>query len=171
MDNLDRGQVENETEEMRKTREEILAKSPPPKFFKMRAQMLKQGRSDKQVAKSDLLSARVKVYASGGENGLHNHSGEDHMHIVLQGSACFYGPRGEESHIKQYEGIMLPKGAFYRFHCTSQEPLVLLRLAARRHDGKPGRANIYGDTLNADSEENGKGQVIPIDGMWWGAKE
>lgn len=171
MDSLDRGQVEDETEEMRRRREEILAGSPPPNFFKMRAEMLKEGRSDKVLAKSDWLSARLKVYASGGENGLHNHSGEDHMHIVMQGSACFYGPRGEETHIKQFEGVMLPKGAFYRFHATSQEPLVLLRIAARRPDGKMGRANVYGEPLKADSAENGKIAPVPLPGIFWGAKE
>ena len=55
MDNLDRGQVDNETDEMRRAREEILAKAPPPTFFKLRAQMLKDGRSDQQVAKADFL--------------------------------------------------------------------------------------------------------------------
>lgn len=170
MDNLDRGQVDNETDEMRRAREEILAKAPPPTFFKLRAQMLKDGRSDQQVAKADFLSARVKVYASGGENGLHTHTGEDHMHIVMQGSACFFGPHGEEAHVGQYEGVMLPRGAFYRFQCTSKEPLVLLRVAARRLDGANGRINVYGKPLPGESDENGKLPPVPVPGVFWGAK-
>ena len=47
------------------------------------------------------------------------------MHLILQGSAVFYGPRGEERHCGLYEGVMLPKGCFYRFQATSEEPLVM----------------------------------------------
>src|SRR5438309_11473014 len=113
LDTIDRGQVAKETDELRRKREAVLADSPPPSFFKLRAQMLKQGRSNQTVAKTDHLLLNLKVYAGGGENGLHNHSDEDHAHLILQGSAVFYGPRGEERHCGQYEGIMLPKGCFY----------------------------------------------------------
>ena len=111
LDLVDRGAVANETEERRRKREVVLAKSPPPTFFKLRAQMLQQGRSNQVVAKTDHLQLNLKVYAGGGENGLHNHSDEDHVHLILQGSAVFYGPRGEERHCGLYEGILLPKWA------------------------------------------------------------
>ena len=34
----------------------------------------------------------IKVYASGGENTLHAHNNEDHMFVILQGTAIFHGP-------------------------------------------------------------------------------
>ncbi len=125
LDQVDRGAVADETPEMAGKREAMLAKSPPPTFFKLRAQMLKQGRSNQVVAATEHLKLGLKVYAGGGENGLHNHSDEDHIHLILQGSAVFFGPRGEELHCGQYEGILLPRGSFYRFQATSEEPLVL----------------------------------------------
>lgn len=171
VDVLDRGKVDNETEEMRKTREEIIANSPKPQFFKLRAQLLDQGRSNQWPAETENMSINLKVYAGGGENGLHNHTGEDHFHLVLSGSACFYGPNGEEKHCGPYEGVMLPSGCYYRFLATSKEPLVLLRVGCRVGDGKLGRFNVYGKPLKTDSKENGRVQMIPREGAYWGAPE
>ena len=170
LDLIDRGAVANETEEMRKKREAILADSAPASFFKLRAQLLKQGRSNQTVAKTDHLHLNLKVYAGGGENGLHNHSDEDHVHLVMQGSAVFYGPRGEERECGQYEGILLPKGSFYRFQATSEEPLVLLRISAKV-PGVKSRTNIYGEPLVNSSKANGQVPMIPLEGQFWGADE
>jgi mannose-6-phosphate isomerase-like protein (cupin superfamily) len=172
VDVLDTGQLENESDEMRQKRESTLASSPPPSFFKLRAQLLKKGRSTELVSDTDNMRVHIKVYASGGENGLHNHTDEDHFHLVLEGSARFFGPRGEEVNCDRYEGIMLPAGSFYRFYATSEEPLVLLRVGCKApstsvHD----RINIYGDPLPTDSPENGKGEVIARPGEFWGAAE
>ena len=82
LDTVDKGQVEKETEEMRKAREEMVAKSPPPQIFKLRAELLKQGRSNQTVADTGNMWVNLKVYASGGENGLHNHTNQDHFHLV-----------------------------------------------------------------------------------------
>ena len=170
LDEIDRGAVASETEEMRRKREAVLADSPPPAFFKLRAQMLKQGRSNQTVAKTDHLHLNLKVYAGGGENGLHNHSDEDHVHLILQGSAVFYGPRGEERHCGLYEGVLLPKGCFYRFQATSTEPLVLLRISAKV-PGVKARTNIYGEPLLNSSKANGRVPMIPLEGQFWGAAE
>jgi mannose-6-phosphate isomerase-like protein (cupin superfamily) len=171
-DVLDTGQLENESDEMRQKREATLAASPPPSIFKLRAQLLKQGRSTELVSSTDNMRVHIKVYASGGENGLHNHTDEDHFHLVLEGSARFFGPRGEELECSRYEGIMLPAGSFYRFYATSDEPLVLLRVGCKApstsvHD----RINIYGDPLPTDSVENGRVEVIARPGEFWGAAE
>lgn len=172
LDELDRGQVENETEEMRKKREAILAASPPPQFFKLRAQLLKKGRTTDLVSSTDNMRVHIKVYASGGENGLHNHTDEDHFHLVLEGSARFYGPRGEEVDCNKYEGIMLPAGSYYRFNATSDEPLVLLRVGCKTEPkGGADRINIYGDPIPTESAGNGQVEVIPRPGEFWGAAE
>ena len=170
-DVIDRGRAAGETDSMRATREAVIASSPPPQFFKLRAPVLADGRSNQTVAETDNMYVNLKVYASGGENGLHNHSDEDHFHLVMSGRACFYGPRGEEHHLGPYEGIMIPVGCFYRFHAVGDEPLVLLRVAA--HVGPRadhGRYNVYGEPLPSESKENGHKNPVVIDGVFWGAK-
>ena len=96
LDGIDKGRLAAETDEMRKIREENIENSPPAQVFKLRAEKLKQGRSNQRVADTGNMWVNLKVYASGGENGLHNHTDQDHFHLVLNGKACFYGPRGEE---------------------------------------------------------------------------
>ncbi len=171
LDGVDRGQVENETEEMRLKREAILAKSPPAQPFRLRAEMVKKGRTNQIVAETKNMQVNLKVYAGGGENGLHNHTDEDHFHLVLQGSARFYGPRGETLDCGQYEGIMLPSGSFYRFNATCEEPLILLRVGANTPmtEEHP-RYNVYGDPLPADTKANGRVEVVLDKGNFWGAK-
>ena len=52
-----------------------MAIEAPPKaqVFSLKTPLLSEGRSNLQVAATDLLKLRVKVYAEGGENGLHTH--------------------------------------------------------------------------------------------------
>ena len=52
--------------------------------------LLSAGRTDTVVARSDDMTARVKVYAEGGENATHTHLNEDHLFFVLQGEATFF---------------------------------------------------------------------------------
>src|SRR6266568_3252506 len=70
----------------RSARADTKATAKKPSFFKMRAQLLDQGRTNTALARTDNMWATLKVYASGGENGLHTHPHEDHTFIVLQGS-------------------------------------------------------------------------------------
>ena len=65
--------------------------------FSLKAQMLDQGRTDTVLAATEDLSVRLKVYASGGENGLHAHVDEDHVFVILQGSAKFSGRMRKKS--------------------------------------------------------------------------
>jgi mannose-6-phosphate isomerase-like protein (cupin superfamily) len=129
--------------------------------FTLRAPLLDQGRSDTTVASTDNMVARLKVYASGGENGLHTHPHEDHMFLILAGSARFYDKDGNETDVPTHSGIMLPAGAYYRFEATSKEPLVLMRVGCRTSDkSMSGRLNIEGKPMPGDSKENK--QVEPI---------
>src|SRR5437879_395278 len=70
-----------------------------------RSQMLEKGRTNTLLAKTDNMSAILKVYASGGENGLHTHPNEDHTFIVLQGSARYYDADGGHTDIGRHEEI------------------------------------------------------------------
>jgi mannose-6-phosphate isomerase-like protein (cupin superfamily) len=126
--------------------------------FKMRARLLEQGRANIPVAATEDMSVMVKVYASGGENGLHAHPIEDHTFIILQGAATFYDEEGEMATLHANEGILVPKGSLYRFHSVESEgPLVMLRVGTPNMalHGKTGtRTNAKGEYMQGDSEEN-----------------
>lgn len=123
-----------------------LSEETKPEFFSLRTQLVSDGRNINPLAETDNLWAWIKVYASGGENTLHAHKNEDHMFLVLDGEATFFGPGDTERRVTRNEGLMLPAGTLYRFCCTSEEPLVLLRVGARAHDGDL-RDRVGGDGL------------------------
>ena len=136
-----------------------------PHVFSLKGQLLDQGRTDSVLASTDDLTIRLKIYASGGENELHAHPTEDHAFMILQGSARFYGPSDETIELGKYEGIMLPKGKFYKFFATSEEPLVMIRVGNPSHDkmkrmGGPSRINIDGKEMVGHSKENKHVEVI-----------
>jgi len=112
--------------------------------------------------------ATLKVYASGGENGLHTHPNEDHAFIVLQGSARYYDADGGHTDVGKHEGIMLPAGAYYWFEATSKEPLVLVRVGCRvGAQDASGRLNIRGEPMPGDSKENKRVPVVVRDGEFF----
>ncbi len=137
-------------------RQRALAKNTGATVFKMSAQLLDQGRTDTPLCATEGMTARLKVYASGGENALHAHPHEDHMFIVLQGSARFHDSDGELASLGANEGIMLPKGSYYRFHATSDEPLVLLRVGTPNQGPQvnPKRVDPAGEPMVGDSKAN-----------------
>ena len=146
------------------------AEDTKPSVFKVKGKLLDQGRTDTPLATTDELTIRLKIYASGGENELHAHPFEDHSFILLQGSAKFYGPEGETIELGPYEGIMLPKGSFYRFHATSDEPLVLLRVGTPNQIPKlsPNRIDPAGKPMGGDSKTNNSEFVRFRDGEYFG---
>jgi mannose-6-phosphate isomerase-like protein (cupin superfamily) len=152
----------------RSTRADIKATAKKPSFYKLRAQMLDQGRTNTALARTENMWATLKVYASGGENGLHTHPNEDHTFIVLQGSARYYDADGGYTDVGKHEGIMLPAGAYYWFEATSREPLVMVRIGCRA--GPPDaahRLNIRGEPMPGDSRENKRVPVVYRDGEFF----
>ncbi|PPR15014.1 MAG: hypothetical protein CFH37_01595 [Alphaproteobacteria bacterium MarineAlpha9_Bin7] len=142
-----------------------------PTTFSLKAQLLDRGRTDTVLAATEDLSVRLKIYASGGENEFHAHVDEDHVFVLLQGSARFYGPDGETIDLKAHQGILMPKGMFYRFHATSEdECLVLLRIGTPnfQKQAKDDRLGMNGEPLISDSEENRTQPVIFKDGIFFG---
>lgn len=142
-----------------------------PTLFSMKAQMLDQGRTDTVLAATEDLSVRLKVYASGGENELHAHPDEDHVFVILQGSARFYGPDGETQDVAANQGFMMPKGMLYRFHATSEdECLVMLRVGTPNFQGqaKDDRIGRDGKPLVGDSTENRTMPVLFKEGVFFG---
>ena len=140
-----------------------------PEFFDMGIQLMSQGRSHRAMFRTGALDARMKTYASGGENGLHAHMDEDHAFIVMQGSATFYGPNGESKEVGVHEGIMLPMGSFYYFNASGGEPLVILRLASpvSGNEHLPPRMKPDGTPLLGSDKGNKKADPIFIDGEFF----
>ena len=103
---------------------------PLPQVFAVTTPLLEQGRSDYILAATDRLRIVIKCYASGGENYLHTHTEEDHTFVVLQGQATFRGPGGVMAVVGPNEGVLVPRGAYYSFQSSADEPLVLLRAGA-----------------------------------------
>src|SRR5262245_31321256 len=90
--------------------------------------LLEQGTTYDPLATAENLWTSIKVYASGGENALHSHGGEDHIFIVLQGKATFTFADGRAQIVGLNEGVMIPKNVQYKFEADERENLVLLRV-------------------------------------------
>ena len=136
--------------------------------YRVRAPLLKEGRMDTVMAETDNMQVRVKVYAQGGENALHTHLDQDHTFVVLQGQARFWDETGAEQVYGRNEGIMLPRGAYYRFESCGDVPLVMLRVAAR--NGKrtgDDRIGPDGKSLPGDSAENFHVEPVVIEGAFY----
>ena len=140
---------------------------PKAKAFSLKTPLLSEGRSNQEVAATDLLKLRVKVYAEGGENGLHTHNDEDHSFVILQGQATFRDENDTPTVVNKYEGIMIPRGAFYYFQSTGDENLVLLRVGAGREPKGDFRVGTNGVPLTR--EENKHIDGVPVPGKFFGA--
>ncbi|ABG51314.1 Cupin 2, conserved barrel [Trichodesmium erythraeum IMS101] len=138
-----------------------------PQVFQLKTQLLSKGRSDYTIAKTDLMSVRIKCYAQGGENVLHSHPGEDHTFIVLAGKARFFGKDGEVGVFSINQGIMLPRGCFYKFQSCGDEPLVLLRVGAEKDKLPVHRIGVDGNSLPGKSKENKHEDGVPIEGLFY----
>jgi mannose-6-phosphate isomerase-like protein (cupin superfamily) len=95
------------------------------------------------MCSSDLMRVHAQVVKSGGENNLHTHTGEDAFWLVLSGAVKFYG-EGDTviADLKKHEGILIPRNFKYWFESASDEPLEILRIAARDQNAENKRVNI-----------------------------
>ncbi len=127
-----------------------------PQIFRMRSKLPKAGRAEALLGATDRMWLALKTYAEGGENKLHNHSNEDHTFIVLQGTARFFGHLDESVVLGRNEGILLPRGCFYRFCGEGGEPLVVLRLGCvvDTSDSPWQRYSIDGKRIYGNDEAN-----------------
>ena len=138
--------------------------------FKLRTPLLKEGRLDTVLGESDLMQVRIKCYAEGGENALHTHLAEDHTFVILQGKARFSDREGVTAELGRNEGILLPRGAFYKFESCGDEPLVLLRVGANtegRNKTDESRMGPDGRPLPGHSVENLWKEPVPIEGAFY----
>jgi len=131
-----------------------------PKAFKysLKTPYMKQGRVTQLVAETPNMWIHTKINAEGGENEIHTHLDEDHSFIVLEGEMKVFDEKGNETHLKPYEGVMIPRGAYYRYLNTGAGNLVVLRVGAgikgQAQGGEAMRVRPDGRPLPAGSVEN-----------------
>jgi mannose-6-phosphate isomerase-like protein (cupin superfamily) len=131
---------------------------PKSQKFSLRTPYMKQGRVTQLVAETENMWIHTKINYEGGENEIHCHLDEDHSFIVLEGQMSVFDEKGNEQKIEKYQGIMIPKGAYYRYLNTGSENLVVLRVGAgvkgQKQGGVEMRVRPDGKPLIASSEEN-----------------
>jgi len=136
-------------------------------IFNLTTPYLLQGITSDERARSELLTVLIKVYASGGENRTHAHVHEDHSFIVLEGEATFhFGDDDNTRVVKPYEGVMLPKGTYYRFESTGQGNLVMLRVGASPPDSPKRAVYPQGGDKSRDQEPYARVERIEASGRF-----
>jgi mannose-6-phosphate isomerase-like protein (cupin superfamily) len=134
--------------------------------------LLDQGSSMRLIAATDEMWLHLKVYSNGGENGLHAHTDEDHAFVVLQGQATYADEEGTEYVVNRYEGVLVPRGALYRFQSTGEENLVLLRVGSSQQGigALWDRSGSHGEARPFDAPENLTGGTppVPLAGRFFG---
>ena len=131
---------------------------PKAYTFSLKTPYMKQGRVTQLVAETENMWIHTKINAEGGENEIHTHLDEDHSFIVLEGEMSVFDETGREMKVKQYQGVMIPKGAYYRYLNTGEENLVVLRIGSavksQPQGGAAMRVRPDGRPLPAESMEN-----------------
>src|ERR671925_1315049 len=131
---------------------------PKSQKFSLRTPYMKQGRITQLVAETENMWIHTKINYEGGENEIHTHLDEDHAFIVLEGQMSVFDEKGNELQIKPYQGVLLPKGAYYRYLNTGNGNLVVLRIGAgvrnKPQAGEPMRVRPDGQEILGGSVEN-----------------
>jgi mannose-6-phosphate isomerase-like protein (cupin superfamily) len=133
--------------------------------------VLSLGRYDKMLARCDGFGARVKVYYEGGENATHTHLNEDHLFFVLAGQATFHLGRDAEEVVvaNAHEGVLLPRGAYYRFQSSGDGNLVMLRVGAWSDEDR-GRTGPDGLPLPGNDPRNKHVNGVAVPGAFFKAE-
>lgn len=150
-------------------------------------QLLSAGQSMDQLARTSELWVHAKVYAEGGENGLHAHAREHHMFMVLNGQARFFDASGGSMVLSPYDGVVIPPGVAYKFQSVADENLVLLRVGTGAVGAREGDEEASSDLpaammvrVGPDGEERpptapenltGAYAAVPAAGARFGAPE
>src|ERR1041385_8093865 len=131
---------------------------PKAYAFSLKTPYMKQGRITQLVAETANMWIHTKINAEGGENEIHSHLDEDHSFIVLEGEMSVFNEKGDEMKLKKWEGVLLPKGAYYRYLNTGEGNLVVLRIGSLVRDkpkqGAATRVTPTGEEILGGSVEN-----------------
>jgi len=131
---------------------------PKTQLFSLKTPYMKQGRVTQLVAETANMWIHTKINAEGGENEIHKHMDEDHAFIVLEGQMSVFDENGGEIEVKQHQGVMIPKGAYYRYLNTGEGNLVVIRVGAgvkgQQQGGQEMRLGKDGKPLVSGTPEN-----------------
>ena len=114
---------------------------PKAQVVQLKTQLVSEGHTRDMLAETDLMTLRIHCYAPGiGENALHAHTKEDHIFLVLQGTAQFNTERDGKTVLTatKNHAVVLPAGSYYQFCNSGQTPLVMAR-TGRLSSGRPGQ--------------------------------
>jgi mannose-6-phosphate isomerase-like protein (cupin superfamily) len=140
-----------------------------PQVVKLKTQLVREGHTRHLLAETSLMTLRIHCYASGiGENALHAHTKEDHIFLVLQGTAQFNTGRDGKNvvQVSTHQGIVLPAGCYYQFLNCAATPLVMARIGAGS-DKSDMRLNPDGTPIPGRTHEQGAAKPVLIEGAFF----
>ena len=139
--------------------------------FSLKTPYMQQGRVTQPVAATTNMWIHTKVNAEGGENAVHCHLDEDHSFVVLEGEMTVFDEKENAMVLEKYQGVMIPKSAYYRYLNTGDGNLVVLRIGcginAKPQGGEEMRIRPDGKPLPAYSAENKTVPPIEIPGKFF----
>lgn len=135
--------------------------------FEIKTPLLAGGRSQMPLGRTDLVSVMLNYYTPGRRNTLHNHPGEDHVFVVLDGEVTFYDEDNHATVLKKGQGIMIPGDWRYCFQNTGGKDLAMLRFGARKEKSAVTRIDSTGRTRGEDATEYEHVDGAPIEGKYW----
>jgi len=157
--------VANEAAVIHKSGEETAVK---PEILNLRTQLVSQGHTRILLAETENCTFRIHSYGpQSGENGLHAHTDEDHIFVVLQGEAQFYDLDGPLPVLKKNQALMLPRGCFYSFSNDTDGPLIMLRFGAMEKNWKGDRLDRQGKPIPGRGKAPGSKPTILIDNAFF----
>ena len=135
----------------------------------LKTQLVKEGHTRFMLAETDLMTLRIHCYAPGiGENALHAHTKEDHIFVVLEGTAQFNTERDGKTVLTatKNHAVVLPAGSYYQFCNSGQTPLVMARIGAGQ-DKADQRLNPDGSAIPGRANEQGAAKAKLIEGAFF----
>ena len=139
------------------------------KVVQLKTQLVKEGHTRELLAETDLMTLRIHCYAPGiGENALHSHTKEDHMFLVLQGTAQFTTGRDGKMVVMagKNQAVVLPAGCYYQFCNSGSDSLVMARVGAGS-DKADQRINPDGSAIPGRTHEQGAAKSVLIEGAFF----
>jgi len=139
------------------------------KVVQLKTQLVKEGHTRELLAETDLMTLRIHCYAPGiGENALHSHTKEDHMFLVLQGTAQFTTGRDGKMGVTagKNQAVVLPAGCYYQFCNSGSDSLVMARIGAGS-DKADQRINPDGSAIPGRTHEQGAAKPVLIEGAFF----
>jgi mannose-6-phosphate isomerase-like protein (cupin superfamily) len=136
---------------------------------KLKTQLVREGHTRDLLAETDLMTLRIHCYAPGiGENMLHAHTKEDHIFVVLEGTAQFNTGRDGKTVLTagKNNAVVLPAGCYYQFCNSADTPLVMARIGAGS-DKADQRLNPDGSAIPGRTQEQGAAKPVLIEGAFF----